>query len=102
MGGVAYRNDLTVGQFGRIRIGLGEPVQRLAVPNRAVERDQAGAYVMVVDDQDVVRQKRVQTGGQEGDMRVVTGGLSPSDRVIVKGLAYAQPGLKVKVSEEPK
>lgn len=90
------------GQFGRIRIGLGQPVQRLAVPNRAVERDQAGAYVLVVDEQDVVRQRRVQTGGQEGDMRVVTGGLSPSDRVIIKGLAYAQPGRKVKVLEEAK
>lgn len=90
------------GQFGRIKIGLGQPVQRLAVPNRAVERDQAGAYVLVVDAQDVVRQRRVQAGAQEGDMRVVTAGLSPSDRVIVKGLAYAQPGRKVKVSEEAK
>ena len=33
-------------------------------------------------------------------MRVVTGGLSPSDRVIIKGLAYAQPGRKVKASGE--
>ena len=88
------------GLFARIRIGLGQPVQRLAVPNRAVEQDQAGAYVLVVDEQDVVRQQRVQTGVQQGDMRVVTGGLSPSDRVIIKGLAYAQPGRKVKVSEE--
>lgn len=88
------------GQFARIRIGLGQPVQQLAVPNRAVERDQAGSFVLVVDGQDVVRQRRVRTGGQEGDMRVVTGGLSPSDRVIVKGLAYAQPGRKVQVSEE--
>ncbi len=90
------------GQFGRIRIGLGQPVARLAVPNRAVEQDQAGAYVLVVDEQDVVRQRRVQTGGQEGDLRIVTGGLSPSERVIIKGLAYAQPGRKVKVSEEAK
>ena len=90
------------GLFGRIRIALGQPVQRLAVPNRAVERDQAGDYVLVVDEQDVVRQRRVQTAGQEGDMRVVTGGLTASERVIVKGLAYAQPGRKVKVSEEAK
>lgn len=90
------------GLFARIRIGLGQPVQRLAVPNRAVEQDQAGAYVLVVDTQDVVRQRRIQTGEQEGDTRVVTSGLSPSDRIIIKGLAYAQPGQKVKVSEEDK
>jgi hypothetical protein len=89
------------GQFARIRIGLGQPIQQLAVPNRAVERDQAGAFVLVVDAQDVVRQKRVQTGTQQGELRVVTG-LSPADRVIVKGLAYAQPGMKAKVSEEAK
>jgi len=87
------------GLFARVRIRFGSPIQHLAVPNRAVERDQAGAFVLVVDDQDVVRQKRIQVGEQKGESRVVTGGLDATDRIIVKGLAYARPGQKVKVLE---
>lgn len=87
------------GQFARVKLDFGQPANRLVVPNRAVERDQAGAYVLIVDDQDIVRRKRVQVGEQQGEMRVINGGISADDRIIVKGLAYARPGKKVKVTE---
>ena len=87
------------GLFARVRVNFGQPADRLIVPNRAVERDQAGAYVLVVDDQDIVSQKRVQVGEQQGQMRVIDAGISADDRVIIKGLAYARPGDRVKVTE---
>ena len=40
------------GLFARVRVDFGQPVSRLMVPNRAVERDQAGPYVLVVDADD--------------------------------------------------
>lgn len=90
---------LVPGLFARVRVPLGQPIERLAIPNRAVEQDQAGAYVLVVDAQDRVQKRRVQVGGQQGELRVVTSGLTPQDRVIVAGLAYAREGQTVKVKE---
>ena len=87
------------GLFARVRVSFGQPATRLTVPNRAVKQDQAGAYVLVVDDKDIVRRKRVQAGEQQGEMRVINGGISLEDRIVVKGLAYARPGGKVRVTE---
>lgn len=88
------------GQFARVEIPLGAPSTRLTVPNRAVQRDQVGDYVLVVDDKSVIRQKRVRAGEQQGEARVILDGLSRDDRVVVKGLAYGRPGETVTVVTE--
>jgi len=87
------------GQFAQVKLDFGQPASRLLVPNRAVDRDQVGPFVLIVDDQDIVRRKRVQVGEKQGNLRVINGGLGTDDLVIVKGLAYARPGEKVKVTE---
>jgi hypothetical protein len=67
----------------------------LLVPDTVVGRDQAGAYVLTVDDHDVVRRTGIQPGQLVGTMRVVDAGLAATDRVIVDGLLRAVPGAKV-------
>jgi RND family efflux transporter MFP subunit len=91
---------LLPGLFARVRVPLGQPIERLAVPNRSVQQDQAGAYVLVVDAKDRVQKRRVQLGQQEGELRAVNAGLTAQDRVIVTGLAYAREGETVEVKEE--
>jgi RND family efflux transporter MFP subunit len=92
-------NLLLPGLFVRARIPLGKPVQKLALPEVAVLSDQAGPYVYIVGAQNVVAQKRVQTGTEENGMIAVTG-LGAADQVIVDGLQNAAPGVMVAPREQ--
>ena len=56
---------------------------------------QSGRYVLVVNSDNVVEQRKVQTGPVEGDLRVIESGLKPDDRVVIAGLLRAIPGQKV-------
>ena len=85
---------LLPGYFVRVRVPLrGE--QALLVPEVAVGSDQAGRYVLVVNADGIVEQRRVQLGQTTGDMRVIESGLKPDERVIVAGILDAVPGQKV-------
>ena len=58
--------------------------------------DQAGRYVLVVNGENVVEQRKVRTGPlQDGGLRVIEEGLKPDDRVVTAGLLRAIPGQKV-------
>ena len=57
--------------------------------------DQSGRYVLVVNGENVVEQRKVQIGPLEGDLRVIESGLKPDDRVVTAGLLRAIPGQKV-------
>jgi len=89
--------DLLPGFFVRVRVPVGlSAANILAVPNRAVSEDQSGKYVLVVNKDDVVDQKRVKTGQLlVGDFRVITSGLSADDRVVLTTSGRAVPGGKV-------
>ena len=91
--------ELLPGLFARIRGPLGERPDALLVPQTAIGRDQAGAYVLTVGAEDVVQRTGVQLGQTEGAQQVVESGLSATDRVIVDGLVRAVPGRKVTAHE---
>ena len=84
------------GFFVRMRLPMGK-VDRsaLLVPDRALQTDQGGTYLLVLDNSDVVQQRYVQVGSVIGALRVVTSGLKPEDRVVVGDLWRAAPGTKV-------
>ena len=86
---------LLPGYFVRVRVPLDEQQGALLVPDVALGSDQAGRYVLVVNKDDVVEQRKVQTGPVEGDLRVIESGIKPDDRVVVAGLLRAIPGQKV-------
>jgi RND family efflux transporter MFP subunit len=73
----------------------------LFVPNVALGTDQQGRYVLVADKNNVVAQKHVETGQEDGALTVITAGLEPDDNVIVTGLDRAIPGNKVAPSPVP-
>lgn len=84
------------GMFLRIRLPLAlERMDALLVPDRALGADQSGSYLLVVDKDDVVQQRSVQTGSLQGQLRVISSGLSADDRVVVSGNQKAVPGQKV-------
>jgi len=76
----------------------GAPHQSLLVPQSAVLLDQAGHYVMVVDDAKKVEQRRITTGSEQGRDVVVTQGLKEGELVIVEGVQKVRPGQVVATS----
>ncbi len=94
------KNDqvqLLPGYFARVRVPIEENIDALLVPDVAIGTDQLGSYLLVVNDQGVVEQRRVTTGGLVGANRVVETGLTPADKVIVNGTQRAVPGQKVTI-----
>ena len=85
---------LLPGMFARIRIP-GKPRPALLVPDIAIGSDQAGRYVLVVNKDNVVEQRKVEPGQLEGDLRVIEDGLTKDDRVVFGGVMQAIPGQKV-------
>ena len=67
----------------------------MLVPNVALGSDQGGAYVLLVNHENVVEQRKVEAGQVVGDLRVIETGLGKDDRVIVGGIMRAIPGQKV-------
>ena len=73
----------------------------VAVPQAAIAQDQTGAYLFVVNDKNVVEQKRVRTGVSRDGMVAITSGLKEGERVIVQGQQRVRPGMTVNPSVAP-
>lgn len=86
---------LLPGYFVRVRVPLDQQKDALLIPDVALGSDQSGRYVLVVNNENVVEQRKVQTGPLEGDLRVIESGLKADDRVVIAGLLRAIPGQKV-------
>src|SRR5258706_8234784 len=86
---------LLPGYYVRVRVPLDQQQGALLVPDVALGSDQAGRYVLVVNSENIVEQRKVRTGPIEGDLRVIESGLKPDDRVVIAGLLRAIPGQKV-------
>jgi RND family efflux transporter MFP subunit len=86
---------LLPGYFVRVRVPVDKQPSALLVPDTALGSDQSGRYLLVVTTENVVEQRKVQTGPLEGELRVIESGIKPEDRVVAAGLLRAVPGQKV-------
>jgi RND family efflux transporter MFP subunit len=87
--------SLLPGYFARVRIPRGEAKAALLVPDVALGSDQGGRYVLIVNSENVVEQRKVEVGPLLDTLRVIENGIAAEDRVIVGGLLRAIPGQKV-------
>jgi RND family efflux transporter MFP subunit len=86
---------LRPGEFVRAVAIFPDRRDAVLVPERAVQDEQGGTYVLVVKPDDVVESRRVTTGALYHGMRQITEGLAAGERVIVDGVQKARPGQKV-------
>jgi RND family efflux transporter MFP subunit len=86
---------LLPGYFVRVRVPLGQEEKALLVADVALGSDQGGRYVLVVNNDNVVEQRKVEIGPLVNELRVIEKGLTADDRVIVSGIMRAVPGQKV-------
>ena len=83
---------LVPGGIVGVIVERGAPHQSLVVPQSAVLFDQAGHYVMLVDDAKKVEQRRIETGVEIGRDVVVSNGLKEGELVIVEGIQKVHAG----------
>jgi RND family efflux transporter MFP subunit len=86
---------LLPGFFARVQVPIDNDPSALLVPDTALGSDQSGRYLLVVTSENVVEQRKVQTGPLDSGLRVIESGLKPDDRVVVAGLLRVIPGQKV-------
>jgi membrane fusion protein, multidrug efflux system len=79
----------------------GRPQSALVVPQSAVQLDQAGHYVLLVDQAKKVELRRVTTGVERGRDVVITDGLKEGEMVIVEGIQKVRPGQVVTATTAP-
>jgi membrane fusion protein (multidrug efflux system) len=70
--------------------------QAIAVPQRAVQMNSNGAFVLAVNEENKVAPVPIQLGAMSGDKWVVMGGLTEGTRIVVDGVQKAKPGAVVK------
>lgn len=86
---------LLPGYFVRVRVPFTQEKDALLVPDTALGSDQGGRYLLVVNGDNVVEQRKVQIGPVDNGLRVIESGLKPEDRVVTAGLLRVIPGQKV-------
>jgi len=83
---------LLPGLFVQIKIALESPKPWLTVPDTALQYDQAGPYLLIVDKNNRVVLKRVVLGPLENGNHAISSGIEPTDNIIVRGLQRASDG----------
>ncbi len=92
------QRTLLPGMFVTLRLTTGHLENGFLLPQAALSRDAQGAYVLVVNAEGKVEQRRVESHGMTRADWILTGDLAEGDRVIVAGLQKVKPGAMAKVA----
>ena len=92
---------LTDGQTLRVVIEAKNPISVLAVQQAAIAIDQTGPFVFVVNDKNVVEQRKIKVGVSRDGLAAIEEGLKAGDKVIVQGQQKVRPGMTVNPSPAP-
>jgi len=83
------------GQFATVVLSEQQPQNKIVIPVSAVQEDQAGAYVLVLNDDKVAEIRRIERGRTQEINLVIEQGLEEGEIVIVEGLQKIRPGVPV-------
>jgi len=86
---------LVDGQFVGVVLQAGTPTSAVVVAQSALQVDQQGVYVLIIDAEQKAQVRRVQIGANQGAGVVVTQGLTEGELVIVEGAQKVRPGQAV-------
>jgi membrane fusion protein (multidrug efflux system) len=90
---------LVDGQLVTVVVEEGSPDTVLMIPQQAMQIDQAGAFVLVVDKADKVEVRRIEADQGPGARMIVTKGLTAGEKVIVEGMQKVRAGQVVQATE---
>ena len=90
-------HTLLPGMFVDARVSQGTVQNAILAPQQAVSRNARGeAVVMVLNGDNQVEERVLETEQTDGSQWVVTAGLNPGDRVIVEGSQRVRPGAEAR------
>lgn len=101
--GVIFPNSeglLMPGQFVKLIVGSVQQATGPSVPQTAVMQDRDGRFVYVMDENKIVRQRRINTGAKVGDLWAVRQGVSSGEKVVVQGTQRLSDGIAVQPVEQ--
>jgi multidrug efflux system membrane fusion protein len=87
------------GLFARVRLVSPQTFSAAFVDDRAIGTDLGRKFVFVLDDENVVQYRAVETGRLFDGLRIVTSGLEPNDVIVVNGLQRVRPGVAVAATQ---
>jgi len=99
---------LLPGQYVTVLIRPAQSEQQPVVPVSAIQQDQKGSYVLVLDDQNRVQRRPIEPGPQLDQQIAVRKGLEAGETVVVGGVQKVRPGMAVQpepatqTAEQPK
>ena len=84
------KGELISGQYGRVEMKFKKPRKALLLPSELILRDLVGAYVYVVNNNNILEQKRITEGLELSDgMVIIESGLNAGDKVLASHLQMA-------------
>jgi membrane fusion protein (multidrug efflux system) len=92
---------LVPGQYVRVILQDTNLVEGVFVAQAAVQADQQGSFVLLVDGSSTVVRRNVELGDRFDDMVLVKKGVEEGDRVIVRGLQQVRAGMPVQTKQLP-
>ena len=91
-------NQLIAGNYVNVIISAADGKKMVTISPSAIMQDANGAYVFVVDDKEVVSERRVKLDGTFEGKQIVLEGLKGGEKVIVNGLQKVKDGAQVRAS----
>jgi len=93
---------LVPGQYVRVILQGTNFLEGIFAPQAAVQADQQGSFVLLVDGSSIVVRRNVELGERFDDRVLVKKGVEEGDRVIVRGLQQVRAGMPVKTKSLPR
>jgi membrane fusion protein (multidrug efflux system) len=90
---------LVDGQLVTVVAEVGKAGSSRLIPQQAIQIDQAGPFVLVVDKANKVEVRRIEVGPVQGARVAVTKGLGSGEKVITEGIQKVRPGQVVEATE---
>ena len=89
-------SDLKSGMYWTVSLPYGEDDTAILIPDASTGTDQLGRYIYVVDDNNTVSYRHIETGEIINDSLIqVTSGLMPGELFVTKALLKVRAGMKV-------
>jgi len=97
---------LVPGQYVSVLLTGATPERRIVIPQVAVQENQAGSFVLIVDSEGRVEARPVKMGERVGVGVIVLDGLTEGETLVVEGIQKVRPGAEVQTAyrtqaEEP-
>jgi|LSQX01.2.fsa_nt_gb HlyD family secretion protein len=88
------------GMFAHVTLVTEQLTQVVAVPREAVQQDEAGDYVTIVDDQDQAQRRAVVLGLSDAQYMSVLEGLEAGEAVVTVAATPVEPGQTVRTGDD--